>query len=486
MVRIGKMITLFISFLIFSASVRAFETQSETVNEFYAAYPNQLVWFENEKLTMEGMVLSQLLADFGLESYHRQTSNSLSFRDKNYTQGLFVLLEKISISQSKDMISLYHSFSNAVTSNNLSSFLESIIPPYNEFHQLRVMIRVYKSNSLVPWPKSKSQTFKLGQRSEDITQLRRVLIALGDLPAKKVSDYRASIYDPDIKIGLKSFQKRHGISQSGALDEKTALALNISPNQRIEQMQINLWRWLRLPAELPDRYVWINIPSYRLNLLEFGDSVLQMKVIVGKPSTPTPILFTELTQMTINPSWTPPHSIVFNELLPLDSKSPGYLSSQDFELRKGRGTSTEVIDINKVESHRLATMLAEFRLVQAPGRKNALGKYRFSIPNNRAIFLHDTPAKKLFGRNERAISHGCVRLGAPERLAKYLMSADSRRLELERAVRSNETNYFNLVKPIPVFVTYYTSWVDGLGVLQVRDDIYGLDQDGSEHENRRL
>lgn len=445
----------------------------------YELNDQELIWFDSYGLSLDGLSLAQLLEDLGIgvgnflsiEQVDR-TTLSKGEQDRAYTRACLYLLDRVS--RLNMNVNLSFRFKQAVKNHTLSEFIEQVLPHYDEVSKLRGMIRKYQTLTQKPWPNLAQTEFRLGQSSNKIATLRSLLIDLGDLSEKSELNQRASIYDPDLILGIQSFQVRHGLEINGQLDTQTAESLSVKPEIRIVQMQLNLWRWFNLPHSLPEKFVWINIPGYQLQLLDKGEKLLDMKVIVGKPMTPTPIITSSLTRFTVNPSWTPPWSIVSKELLPLDEKQPGYLNRQKFELRKfGSASSLELVDIS---SSSILILLSEYQLVQSPGPENALGKYRFTIPNNHSIYLHDTPSKSLFSKRIRALSHGCIRLSDPKGLLDHLMQADDRAENVERAIRGTLTHYYSLVSPTPVYITYHTSWVDEFGKLQLRPDIYGLDR----------
>ncbi|WP_179079034.1 L,D-transpeptidase family protein [Shewanella sp. UCD-KL12] len=460
-----------------------------TATDIYQSNGNQLVWFDKYGLTIQAVSFSLLMDDLGvdiakfLSSEQTDTQLLMTYeKDQAYTRAAVYFLNTVNASNGGvDLFTEIH-FIDMAKKNSFSSFISSLSPPYDEVSRLREMIRHYKTLARKPWPGIEGMTFRLGQSNNNILQLRQRLVELGDIDPpessqpSQPSQHRAAIYDPSLIEGIKNFQKRHGIAENGKLDEVTINLLNVLPRKRVELMQLNLWRWFKLPNELPSRYLRINIPSFELKLLENEHKVLTMKVIVGKPKTPTPTMTTTLTQITVNPSWTPPWSIVSKELIPLNDKQPGYLSHQDFKLR--RLDDFSLIALDKINSKKLASLLTNHQLIQLPGAKNALGRYRFRIPNNSAIYLHDTPTKSFFSYPNRAMSHGCIRLENPQGLSDYLMQGDNRMSKLRRAVNEKSTQSYKVGQPLPVFITYHTTWVDERGKLQLRDDIYRRDSEG--------
>jgi len=380
--------------------------------------------------------------------------------------------------------------SNITTVAQLAQYLQHHLPMHDQVIRLRAMIQQYQSSSAIPWPKLTAKNYRLGQRHHQISQLKIMLQWFGDLPVRDNDtgsgsggdgverEMRTAIFDPDLIEGLKRFQRRHGLGATGQLNKATTNALNVTPTTRIRQMQTNLWRWFSLPAQLPERYLRVNIPQYQLMLYHAGELALKMPVIVGRADWPTPRLSTTLTRLTINPTWTPPTSIIRADLLPRHRQQPDFLNRQGFELHQGALTNPLRRAIPDPALQRLAPLLQRYRLVQTAGPRNALGQFRFLIVNTQAIFLHDSPAKYLFANSRRALSHGCIRLANANNLSDYLFKTDPKlhSINMQRLLRKDATQSFSLSQPLPVFITYHTSWVDSGGTLQLRPDIYHLDR----------
>ncbi|WP_040572073.1 L,D-transpeptidase family protein [Shewanella benthica] len=445
----------------------------------YGGAEGDLIWFDDSGLTLSGMALIGLLDDLGIDSgaVSEPGSDDVQLIDRLYSKALLDLLERIKFVKDRGIGDEGIKLLEAINNAELSAYIASILPSYNEVLRIRRMIRVYKTQLDMDWPSVTRVNFKLGQSSQQVQRLRWMLTVLGDLENSELTRYREAIYDPMVIQGIKSFQRRHGLTANGELDAPTVQALNISPKRRVIQMQQNLWRWIMLPSSPPPKYIKINIPNYSLELFVLGELDLSMKVIVGKPSSPTPVLLTRVTRMTINPYWTPPTSIIRSELLPLNSREPGYLNHKGFELHPVAKKDNPVVKLINIAPRQLAELLKEYRLVQAPGKDNALGKLRFTIPNTESIYLHDTPQKKLFAGNDLALSHGCIRLEKAVALFEYILSTQDNAEEIRRALGQPNTRYVSLSNAIPIFITYQTAWVDSRGKLQLRPDIYHLDRE---------
>ncbi|QFU22961.1 L,D-transpeptidase family protein [Shewanella eurypsychrophilus] len=475
------LITLIFYTLMFTAPSFS-STRTITATDVYQSNDGELIWFDEFGLTLQGVSFSLLMDDLGIEI--ATFLNSQKFdegkptqeeQDRAYTKAAIYFLDKIQRISTDSESFESPNRGEVIEEHTFAEHITKLVPPYDGVSRLRGMIRRYKVLVNRSWSQLKTEDFRLGQSNNNIFLLRQRLADLGDLNSFEPLSVRASIFDPSLIKGVENFQKRHGIEANGELNTLTTGLLNVTPQQRVTLMQLNLWRWFKLPSALPSRYVKINIPAFELKLLEKEDNVLDMKVIVGKPQTPTPTMNTALTQLTVNPSWTPPWSIVSKELIPRDIRQPGYLQHQNFKLRKLDDFT--LVDMNNVSGSSLSGLLTNHQLIQSPGPKNALGRYRFTIPNKDTIFLHDTPTKSLFFSYNRALSHGCIRVSDPKGLSDYLMRSDKRLKNIYAALSDHSTHIFKLPEQLPVYITYHTSWVDELGKLQFRADIYNLDRE---------
>ncbi len=245
----------------------------------------------------------------------------------------------------------------------------------------------------------------------------------------------------------------------------------------IRQIGANLERWRRLPDALGDRHFLVNIPEYHLYAREQGRVALDMKVIVGTPDSPTPVFSDEMEVVVFSPYWNIPDTIVAGETAPAVARDPRYLARNQIEIiraSKAGGTRVDPADVDWNDPEELKQL--SFR--QRPGAQNALGHIKFLFPNPYNVYLHDTPADKLFARSGRAFSHGCVRLEVPEALAKYVLRGDPEWTDeaIRDAMHSGVEKHVKLTAPIPVHIVYFTARADADGRLHLWPDIYGLDQ----------
>jgi murein L,D-transpeptidase YcbB/YkuD len=245
-----------------------------------------------------------------------------------------------------------------------------------------------------------------------------------------------------------------------------------NPTGHIDQILMNLERWRWAPRDLGERYILINVPAYQLQVMEREKPVLAMRIIVGKPDTPTPLFSDEMTYIVFSPYWNIPESILRNEMLPRVVDNPDVLRRNNIEVVGTSGT----VDPSTIDwSDESVTSGLHFR--QAPGPENALGLVKFIFPNHFSIYLHDTPGDTLFFKPKRTFSHGCVRIENPVGLAEYVLR-DQPQWTAERitsAMNAGREQTVKLKTTIPVHIGYWTAWVEPDGNVTYLDDPYSLD-----------
>ncbi|WP_293142595.1 L,D-transpeptidase family protein [Moritella sp.] len=437
-------------------------------DELKSTNKGKRLFFDHKKLNLSGLTLLSLLADLGIREHPILTHHEMAdidATDEALTLELYHIASQSYGNQLKSAANKPADFRAALINDTLPAYIDSAMPQFNAVIRLRQAINKYKRIKNIAWP-ALSDTFnpQLGQGHAEVKILRKKLVTLNDLQTASTSKHRLHIFDQSIINGLKHFQRRNGLKPTGRLNPKTQNALNQNIHTRINKLQVNLWRWLSLPRIPPTKYIMVNIPAFDLALIDKGVPVMDMKVIVGKPSNQTPIMITEVNSVTLNPTWTPTRNIINKDLLPLHNKNNTALKSLNFYLAKGYGSNTLYREVPP----NLQEMLKQYRLVQQPGSNNALGNVRFNIKNNNAIFLHDTPTKYLFKQHNRALSHGCIRLEKPDDLLTTL--------RIKHRKNNSVTKHLRLQESLPVFITYQTAWIDNLGKINWRNDLYNKDK----------
>lgn len=290
---------------------------------------------------------------------------------------------------------------------------------------------------------------KPGSKGPAVAALRKRLLV--EDPATPASP--ADVYDPALAQAVSRAQARYGLTPDGALGAATLAALNVPVEQRLGQLRANLERWRWMPRNAPPRRIELNTAAAVMALYDGGQPALTMKAIVGKPSRPTPMFPDEVKAIVLNPPWNVPPDIASREIWPKIRRDRSYMAREGFVVKPGGG------------------------LQQRPGPKCALGTLKFDLSNSFGVYLHDTPSHSLFARDERALSHGCMRLEQPNALAKQLLKDDPDwpDLRVDTAILSGTTQRIPLAKPTPVYVIYWSAFVDEQGQANFRPDVYGWD-----------
>jgi len=330
------------------------------------------------------------------------------------------------------------------------------------------------------WPTVTNHgTVRPGETSPLIPELRERLLATGELASADLpADADPNFFDDTLVAAVELYQENHGLAVDGVIGPQTYASLNVTVEQRIDQVIATMERWRWMPADLGGRYVLVNIPDYELELHDNGGLVRRMDVIVGRADRQTPLFSSALTYLEFNPTWTVPTSIAVNDFLPRLLEDPTYLQQQNIRLYSDWSPGRVEIPSQFVDWHSVGSGIRSFMLRQDPGPGNSLGRVKFMMANNFSVYLHDTPARSLFYRATRSFSSGCVRVEDPMWLADYLLAdtANWSAARREGILASGQTTRVNLATPMPLHLAYITAWRDDTGVMQLREDIYGLDR----------
>nr|WP_251982354.1 L,D-transpeptidase family protein [Methylobacterium sp. B1] len=310
---------------------------------------------------------------------------------------------------------------------------------------------------------------RVGSRGPAVAAIRQRLIVTGDLdPAAGGS----GVYDSYVAAGVKRFQARHGLSQTGAMTMATQQAMNVPAEVRLRQLEINVVRLRSYSGDLGRRFVITNIPAALVETVENGQVVTLHAAGVGKIDRQSPIMNTKATQINFNPTWTVPASIVKKDLIPKMQKDPNYLTDNKIRiLSNGSEISPKSVNWFSDEGTR-------YTYRQDSGADfNSMGIVRINIPNPYGVFMHDTNTKGVFGDDFRFISSGCVRVQNVREYITWLLKDTPGwdRQKVEEAIESGKRVDANIAQPVPVYWTYITAWSTPDGIVQFRDDIYKRD-----------
>lgn len=359
----------------------------------------------------------------------------------------------------------------AEDADELPAYIASLRPHTPRYDRLKKALGDYrKIVAAGGWPTipAAGGPLKPGATSKQVEALRRRLLASGDLA--KADAGEGDTYDDKLVAAVKRFQARHGRHADGVVGPSTLKALNVSAQHRVRQMIINLERrrWMR--DDFGKFYVFVNLADQELKVVRNTKTIHTTPVVVGKPFHATPVFSALMTYAVINPYWNVPPSIANKEYLPKLRRDPSVLARQNIQVLSGN-TVISPAGIDWTNMRRMP-----YRLRQQPGAKNALGRIKFMFPNRFNVYIHDTPAKSLFAREQRYFSHGCIRAKDPLVLGSFLLKDSGYSLSrIKAVVATGKRTIVTLKRKIPVHITYLTAWVNKDGTVNFRDDIYGRD-----------
>jgi len=349
-------------------------------------------------------------------------------------------------------------------------------PEYRNLRKALIQYKIIQANGGWPYIPSGSK-IERGYRTERVKLLRQRLIISGDLG--KDSPDNGSLYDDNLVNAVKNFQRRHGLDNDGIVGPSTLAALNVPVDKRIDQIKINMERYRWMPKDLGTRNIQVNIPSFKLNVVQSGKTIMSIPVVVGKPYWNTPLFNADMTYLILNPDWNIPRSIALEETLSKIKSDAEYLTRQNIKVYSDWNSSSSEVDPNSIDWSQFNENNFNLRFRQYPGPYNPLGRIKFLFPNRHNVYLHDTPLKHLFKKAQRNFSHGCIRVEDPVGLAVFVLSSEPGWTEekIQSEIKRGRTQSIRISEPIPVFLFYFTSWVEDDGTIQFRDDIYGRDKD---------
>ena len=366
----------------------------------------------------------------------------------------------------------------ALEKNTIPETLSYLAPQRDGYKRLKKALAAFKKLSGTPCPPPipPGPSLKLGDQDYRVSMARDLLIFWGDRPATPQSTTPA-LFGSTLDTALRRFQARHGMTVDGVLGAKTLMALNCPISDRISQIVLNMERWRWMPHQLGTQYILVNTADFSLRLVAGLETLMEMRVVAGRPAQLTPVLSSKIDHLVINPYWHVPHSIAVRDILPKLRKNPGYLREQHIKLfeswrEKAPEIFPESVDWNNISAHNF-----RYKLRQEPGVKNALGRIKFMFPNKFGVYLHDTPSRGLFKKTTRGFSSGCIRIEKPLDLAAYLLrdTPEWNYEAISAQIESGETRVIPVNPAMPVHLLYLTAWMDENNTVQFRDDIYNRD-----------
>jgi L,D-transpeptidase YcbB len=338
------------------------------------------------------------------------------------------------------------------------------------YQRLATALRRYRDlDAAGGWPRlSPARRLEAGDSGVAVADLMSRLQLEGFLPAG------SAVFDVEVDRAVRNFQRSRGLEPDGIVGPLTRRALEVSPTELADRINLNLERLRREDRGTPGPHISVEIPAFELHVLEGGNVVLSMRVIGGRPDWPTPVFDARVTQAIFSPYWHVPPGIIAREVIPAMRRDPGYLARHHLRIFTQAGAEVPPASI---DWHGARATNFPYRIRQDPGPLNPLGGVKFMLPNPHHVFLHDTPGRTAFARADRALSHGCIRVEKPVELAAFLLADPVRwsRERIEAAMSTGAERTFNLPRSVPISIRYRTAWVTPDGVVHFRDDIYGHD-----------
>jgi L,D-transpeptidase YcbB len=326
------------------------------------------------------------------------------------------------------------------------------------------------------WPQvaATADGLRVGAKGAAVPALRQRLAVAGDL---ELNSGEPDVFDSYVDAALRRFQVRHGLHPDGVIHDATLRALNVSAEIRLSQLKINAGRLKSLTGNLGNRFVVANIPAAQIEAIENGVAVTRHIAVAGKPDRPSPDINSKIIQINFNPFWTVPVSIVRKDLIPKMQAEPDYLTRNHIRIYDSKNNEQPPSQIDWY-----STEAVNYKFKQDAGNFNSLGSIRINFPSQYGVYMHDTPAKNLFGEDFRFASSGCMRVQNVRELVYWILqdSPGWSRAEIDDVIKSGERKDAKVAKPVPLYWVYVTAWATPDGVVQFRDDIYNRDGFGAQ------
>ncbi|MEL7005867.1 MAG: L,D-transpeptidase family protein, partial [Bacteroidota bacterium] len=355
----------------------------------------------------------------------------------------------------------------------------------DEYDLLRKRLETYISISKEGgWP-TLPDTISLrpGDYDNSVYDIRNRLSYSNDLGVSLSGGRGSGVYEGKLVDAVKSFQKRHGLNSNGIVDKETIEAMNVSVDYRIAQIKINLERLRWMPHEKDEKYLLVNVPEFKLRIYRKNKVVDDMRVIVGRLGTPTPLINSEIDYVIMSPTWAVPNQIFNESVLPKVKKDPNYLDNAGYKLYASLdGNSETLIDPSSLKWNEIEVIQNDYRVIHTPSPSDEKkGGIKFVIPNSESLYLCDAPTPSLFDFSYRTFNYTSISVEEPKKLARYIINQKKWDLEaIEENMNLKEPFTIVPESKIPIYVTYLTSIIDDRGNLIFSKDIYEYDKKQAE------
>lgn len=360
----------------------------------------------------------------------------------------------------------------AVAADDLQVWVEALAIKPAFYSRLKQGLARYREIAAAGgWPEVPAgKMLRPGMQDPRVPVVRERLRTTGDFQGPASDSAR---YDEDLQAAVLAFQSRHHLGTDSVVGPATLAAMNIMADERVDQIRVNLERMRWVSDGLPGDLVLVDIAGQEVQLFRDDEVVWKSRVIVGRPTRPTPVFRDQIEYLELNPNWTVPPTILKKDILPAMRKNPGYLKKKGLQVisRAGKPVSSESVNWQG------SAASFPYMIRQPPGSRNALGEVKFMFPNRYSVYLHDTPSRSLFSKPKRLYSSGCVRVERPWELAELVLNDPEHwnKERFESIVASKRTRRVDLKEPLPVVLAYWTAEAGADGAVKFREDVYARD-----------
>ena len=473
-----------------------------TLNHFYTNSSPDSIWLNNKVISQHAYDALDFIsgsAKHGLNpnKYHLSLLNNLdpSLNDDSAKQfelllsdGLLKLIHDISVGQFQSSVADPDWFipqarfneveflQQALLSPHLKSQLNSLSPNSPAYHKLTQALARYQSYvDRGGWAAIPKMNLTRPTESHQNIPLIRERLAFDYKELVLTTKNNIRYYDHFLEQAVRQFQTKHGLKSDGIIGSETRNAMNVSATDRLHQIKVTLERHRWMPDNLGHRYLMVNLASYQLQAINNGNEELNMKVIVGRKSRPTPSFSSKMNRLVFNPYWNVPRKLAKLDLLPKQQNNFNYFYLHDIRVFSHENGKKIEHDPYTINWESVTPSNFSYMLRQDPGDKNALGKLKFMFPNQWSIYLHDTSHRELFSETKRSLSSGCIRVEDPIALANFSLAKPAAQETIMNMLESKKNRGLKLSEPLSIYAVYFTVWIDGNDV-KFSPDVYQRDE----------